>query len=269
MLMKLPELSLFLVGLIPDRGGDLCDIVRCHNLYQRVGTPGKMELEEAIDSLVKTGFVSVKDNGDLHYTERWKSRIPEYEIMCDAIFDLLGDKDWKIVNEHGFKFKDGQYEDITRKIDESGVEYIERELDISLPNEFSSIFDSFPHQSYIGSTEQEFWHDAEEIVLWTKKYRSGYNGLPAWPDNYLCIGDDGAACPYVLDLNSGLVLHLDHGHINTDHLGTDEQFENWISWFISELKLRESERKNTGCFGVALSLIAIPSLLGILFLLYA
>ncbi|NRA37373.1 MAG: SMI1/KNR4 family protein [Planctomycetes bacterium] len=105
---------------------------------------------------------------------------------------------------------------------------IATELGITLPSAYKVFWDEFSYECYTGNCESDFWHDAAAVVELTLDHRSGFGGNPPWPDNLVFIGDDGAACPYVLDINTEIVFHLDHGNIDKEHLGQDQTLTDWF-----------------------------------------
>lgn len=96
---------------------------------------------------------------------------------------------------------------------EEDVDRIERELNVRLPGEYRQVVCNFPIPADRGTSDSFLWDDPDALIELNCEYREGYAGLDPWPDSLFMIGDDGAACPYVLDLKQtpAPVLHLDHG----------------------------------------------------------
>jgi hypothetical protein len=51
------------------------------------------------------------------------------------------------------------------------------------------------------------------IIQRTLEQRSGYEGAPAWPSQFVVIGDEDDACPYALDCSTGRIIQTDHGNL--------------------------------------------------------
>lgn len=92
------------------------------------------------------------------------------------------------------------------------VDRIERTLDVSLPQEYrKALLEARP--AHVDQTS--LLDDADQIIGWTKDYRNGFAGLAKWPADYVYIGDEADACPYVISCKTGEILKLDRGNIDT------------------------------------------------------
>lgn len=67
------------------------------------------------------------------------------------------------------------------------------------------------------------------FIEMTLAYRAGFVGMPPWPNEWLCIGDDGTACPYAIDCVTERVLQLDHGNPERERLAVWDSFDDFLT----------------------------------------
>jgi hypothetical protein len=126
---------------------------------------------------------------------------------------------------------------------------IERQLGLTLPRDYRQMILSFPISVSKGKAEPPMWDMLNEVITANNDYRRGYGGTPAWPDHYFFIGDDGAACPFLLDLsqNPAKLLQLDHGNPNVV-LNRWSSLESWMAEYLEEIgDLAFTQRKQLEC----------------------
>ena len=97
----------------------------------------------------------------------------------------------------------------------SDIAAIEESLEVKLPESYRSLMcgpDS-PRLSDAG-----LFDEFALIVERTKEQRQGYGGAPGWPDHLVYVGDQEDACPYALDVQTGLIVQTDHGNLSEEPL---------------------------------------------------
>lgn len=116
---------------------------------------------------------------------------------------------------------------------ESDLQGIERELGITLPGAYKRSVLDYPFPGEAGTDFGPLYDSPEAIVLQNLRYRDGYAVAPPWPKHLYCMGGDGAASPYVLDLSGEKpeVVRLDHGDPH-DILESCDTFEAWLEELI-------------------------------------
>ena len=106
---------------------------------------------------------------------------------------------------------------------EQEVSQIEDALSVKLPREYTDIVTDYPFEEFAGKSDWSIGDNWQSLVSSTQKYRQGFGSTPPWPHELIAIGCEGDACPIVLNLESGLVLKLDHGNPTKDPM---EKYEN-------------------------------------------
>ena len=91
------------------------------------------------------------------------------------------------------------------------VRYIENGLGVKLPENYRLALQNYPFPKFAKSTGWSLWDQPFRIVEATGFYRN--MKYARWPENLLCIGDDGDCCPYALDLNDGSVSKVYKGNL--------------------------------------------------------
>jgi hypothetical protein len=116
------------------------------------------------------------------------------------------------------------------------LDRIERQLDVTLPAEYRRMMLNFPIPVSTGQTDSALWDSVDSLIRMNQEYRRGFGGAQPWPKNYLFIGDDGTACPYLVDLtqNPSPVLHLEHGNPKIV-LGHWRDVDEWMKQYLSEI----------------------------------
>jgi hypothetical protein len=109
----------------------------------------------------------------------------------------------------------------------NAIKKIEQELAVKLPSAYFDALLNYPFVECSGGTNWSLWDNAEAIVEYTKKYRSGYGRVPAWSNEYICIGDDDA-CPYALNVLDSSVIKADHGNLIRPALELFTSFEKFM-----------------------------------------
>ncbi len=78
--------------------------------------------------------------------------------------------------------------------------------------------------------------DPDIIIEATNDYRRGFVGLPPWPNEYIYLGDEADACPYVLDCITGIVRQLQKGNIDAAPIKTWSSFENFVAFYSANFR---------------------------------
>ena len=94
---------------------------------------------------------------------------------------------------------------------DSDIVAIEAELAVKLPPSYRALLCGHDAKRLDGSG---LFDDAALIIERTKEQRAGYGGAPPWPTNFVYIGDQEDACPYALDVTSGVITQTDHGNLS-------------------------------------------------------
>ena len=122
-------------------------------------------------------------------------------------------------------------------MNKNDLDLLERFFDISLPDEYRSTMVNYPFEEDIGTINWSLWDDIDPLIKWNQEYRVGYGACPKWPKNYFLLGSDHDACPYALDLDTGVVIKTNHGRL------ADEPLEEYNSFseFLNVLKKEYEE----------------------------
>jgi hypothetical protein len=110
----------------------------------------------------------------------------------------------------------------------SDIAMIEEALGVQLPSAYRALVCGTEDSRL---NDAGLFDDAALIVARTKEQRAGFGGAPSWPKEFVYIGDQDDACPYALDIASGVVLQTDHGNLMRKPLA---RYEN-VSVLIAEL----------------------------------
>ncbi len=107
------------------------------------------------------------------------------------------------------------------------IQRIEAALAVSLPNGYRdflllSVPPDLPDETTV-------IRDAGVIIEATLSYRTGFEGLPAWPDHWVYVGDEADACPYVIDCLSGKVIRTDKGNLHRPPLSEHIDFKSFVA----------------------------------------
>lgn len=85
---------------------------------------------------------------------------------------------------------------------------IEESLELTLPAAYRDFLATARTRDIDG---QSVFGDADLIISSTREYREGFGRNPKWPRSWVYAGDEGDACPYVVDTATGEVIKTDHG----------------------------------------------------------
>ncbi|MDB4673644.1 SMI1/KNR4 family protein [Verrucomicrobiales bacterium] len=102
---------------------------------------------------------------------------------------------------------------------------IEEALRVTLPQDFVTFLTKGRNNIVDHTTVMD---DAATIIEATMDYRGGVEDLPSWPDSLVYIGDEEDACPYVIDSESGRVMHLDKGNFGKPPLSEFVSFSAFL-----------------------------------------
>lgn len=107
------------------------------------------------------------------------------------------------------------------------IQSLEAALAVSLPNGYRDfLLLSAPPDL---PDETTVIRDVSVIIEATLSYRTGFEGLPAWPDHWVYVGDEADACPYVIDCLSGKVIRTDKGNLHRPPLSEHIDFESFFT----------------------------------------
>jgi hypothetical protein len=93
------------------------------------------------------------------------------------------------------------------------LKMMEVRLHVTPPSDYKGVLLAYPWPEFAGGSEFSLWDDAVLNVERTLEYRNGYGGAPAWPSDYVHIGDDDDACPYAMSCSDGTIVKTDHGNL--------------------------------------------------------
>ena len=111
---------------------------------------------------------------------------------------------------------------------------IEEALRVTLPQDFITFLTKGRNNIVDHTTVMD---NAATIIEATNEYRRGFEDLPPWPDTLIYIGDEGDACPYVIDSISGRVMQLDKGNLGRPPLSEFLSF----SAFLEKIEGQEND----------------------------
>src|SRR5262245_2827755 len=96
------------------------------------------------------------------------------------------------------------------------IEYIERELDIKLPESYKRTLVPFRIPAMRGNTYHQLWDDAEALIRLNREMRQGSRYNPPWPHYMYAVGYPHGDEMIAIDtrLPEGPVWWLDHGVID-------------------------------------------------------
>lgn len=106
------------------------------------------------------------------------------------------------------------------------IQRIEATLAVSLPDGYRDFLLS-RHPGELPD-ETTVIRDADDIIHATLEYRAGFEGLAAWPAQWVYVGDEADACPYVIDCMNGQVLRTDKGNIDRVPLSRHTDFTSFL-----------------------------------------
>jgi hypothetical protein len=104
---------------------------------------------------------------------------------------------------------------------------IERKLEVILPTALRNFL--VGNRNAFDPDEVEVSITPDAIIEMTEAYRSGYGRCPPWPKQWVYLGDEGDACPYYVDCETGSIARLHKGDFRTKPLATYESFEDFRS----------------------------------------
>lgn len=87
---------------------------------------------------------------------------------------------------------------------------IEKQLGVTLPVPLAEFFAS-EHRD-VDAEGDSILDRASDVIELTREYRAGFAGLPPWPASWVYIGDEGDACPYYVDCETGRIVRLHKGN---------------------------------------------------------
>lgn len=119
------------------------------------------------------------------------------------------------------------------------IEFIERELQITLPDSYKRALVPYRIPAMYGSTDHQLWDDAEALVKLNREKRQGSKYCPAWPPYMYAVGDPHGDEMIAIDTRDpeGPVWWLDHG--NLDHIAsykTSDRFADWVEEFYGDAR---------------------------------
>ena len=119
------------------------------------------------------------------------------------------------------------------------IEFIERELDIKLPESYKRALVPFRIPAMYGNTYHQLWDNAEALVRLNREFRQGSRYNPPWPNYMYAVGDPRGDEIIAIDTRDpeGPVWWLDHGVI--DHEGSDktnDRFADWVEQFYNDTR---------------------------------
>jgi hypothetical protein len=109
---------------------------------------------------------------------------------------------------------------------ESDIRKIEQTLGVALPPAYTKFLGQERPPEMDGVT---IFSDPALIISRTTEYREGFGGAPPWPREFVCVGDEDDACPYVLDCSSGMFVQTDHGNLDKKPLVRFASFADFIA----------------------------------------
>jgi len=119
------------------------------------------------------------------------------------------------------------------------IKYIERELEIKLPESYKRSLVPFRIPAMYGSTDYQLWDNAGELILLNRRMRAGSRHCPAWPHYIYALGDPHGDEMIAMDTRDpeGPVWWLDHGIIDhNESYQSHARFADWVEEFYSDLR---------------------------------
>ncbi|MDP0498726.1 MAG: SMI1/KNR4 family protein [Verrucomicrobiota bacterium JB022] len=107
--------------------------------------------------------------------------------------------------------KESFIDDFAVPLSAKDIELLQEKLGLTLPIDYTHfLMNSRPR----GVDVYSLYAEPEEIIEETSLYRSGFEGLPKWPKEFVCIGSDADDCPYVLNVATSEIISLNKGNLN-------------------------------------------------------
>jgi len=119
------------------------------------------------------------------------------------------------------------------------IAYIERELEIKLPDSYKSALVPFRIPAMYGNTDHLLWDDAEGIVRINRERRAGSKYCPAWPPYMYAVGYPQSDEMIAIDTRDpeGPVWWLDHGVVDHDaSYQSHARFADWVEEFYRDVR---------------------------------
>ncbi len=135
---------------------------------------------------------------------------------------------------------------------------IEQKLGIKLPLALADFFAL--EKRDVDERGESILSRASDIIELTLEYRAGYVGLAPWPKSWVYIGDEGDACPYYVDCDTGRIARLHKGNLREKPLEVFSDFSALHEHLRKiDVEVTESLKKGKGNF-----LYGVVPLLGVL-----
>lgn len=112
-------------------------------------------------------------------------------------------------------------------MNESEIRKIEKSLRVTLPETYRTFLKiERDADHYLDDTT--IVDEADIIIQATLDYRKGFEGLKAWPEHLIFVGDEADACPYAINCLDGKFIRTDKGNIERNPLESFDSFESFI-----------------------------------------
>jgi hypothetical protein len=120
------------------------------------------------------------------------------------------------------------------------IDFIERELTVTLPTSYQSALVPFRVPALAGNTDYRLWDDARRLVELNRELRAGSRFRPAWPPYLFAVGDPHGDEMIAVDTrdHEGPVWWLDHGIIGHQaSYQSHSRFADWAEEFYRDIRL--------------------------------
>lgn len=119
------------------------------------------------------------------------------------------------------------------------VDFIERELGLTLPQSYRRGLVPFRVPALAGDTDYELWDDAARLVELNRELHAGSRFRPAWPPYLFAVGDPHGDEMIAIDTRDpeGPVWWLDHGIVeHPASYQSHSRFADWVEEFYRDIR---------------------------------
>lgn len=118
-------------------------------------------------------------------------------------------------------------------VTEADFQFVERQLNIRLPDDYRKVMCPFPIRAYVGNSDTDFWDDSAGLVELNRKLRSE----PGWRSSLFAVGERDAL-KTVIDLSTpNLEVWRIFGSVQGAGSGpTNQSFADWSDESLKQMR---------------------------------
>jgi hypothetical protein len=149
---------------------------------------------------------------------------------------------WWIFKHDGYDARDSEESKrFCSRMNKEDITNIETSLNVKLDSGLIKFLTS--PREVNNPDETAVSDDANFIIEATLEHRKGFASLKPWPVNYIYLGDEADACPYVYDSQEKKVFQLHKGNIERPPLKKFGSFRDFLSSYRKSMEDVPSEKE--------------------------